>query len=158
MNGLPEQTHRQMPSLTPVQQAEPKYTPVRNMGLPAPLVQPAVVKKDEEVELFNQDMKDFYEGCKQWYSVIPTQIVDYYMSLGGFQSEDKQIAKAVAIATEKFIFDALVDAQAQGELAASSHSNNKTVSTITLEDVSRAFRSRGINIDRPDYVIEQNIN
>ncbi|KAL7717509.1 Transcription initiation factor TFIID subunit 10B [Entamoeba marina] len=115
-------------------------------------------QKDEQVEIFTPELKQFYENTQQWYSVIPREIAEHYMSLSGFQSEDKLIAKAVALATEKFIFDAITDAQAHNLTHLHSHASVKPVTTMTLEDVAAAFKERGIHIKRPDFVIEQTIN
>ncbi|BFU19261.1 hypothetical protein CL6EHI_105280 [Entamoeba histolytica] len=114
--------------------------------------------KEAPVEIFKPEMKQFHENCQIWYSVIPTEIVNHYMAMAGFQSQDKQIAKAVALATEKFMFEVITDAQAYGLTHLHSHSAIKPVTTMTLEDVASALKDRGINVKRPDFVVEQTIN
>ena len=80
------------------------------------------------------------------------------MSLAGFQSDDKQISKAVALATEKFIFDVITDAQAYSIFHMNTHQGIKPVKTMTLEDIASALKDRGININRPNFVVEQTNN
>ena len=80
------------------------------------------------------------------------------MSLSGFQSDDKQISKAVALATEKFIFDVITDAQAFALIHMNSHAAVKPSKTMTLEDIASALKQRGINVKRPDFVVEQTNN
>ena len=120
------------------------------------------VAKREEVE----QLLTFLDS---YTPAIPDELVRHYLSEAGFQTDDVRIERLIALAGQKFIADIANDAISYSRLrhaASQGGSRGRAASaaakagkiTLTTDDLEKALREYGVNLQKPKYFADAPAN
>ncbi|KAH9995369.1 transcription initiation factor TFIID 23-30kDa subunit-domain-containing protein, partial [Russula compacta] len=127
----------------------------------------------------DRSLVDFLLMLDDYEPLIPDEVTDYYLQRVGFDCQDARLKRLLALAAQKFVSDIAADAyqharirtnatggraranQGPGSsrvavvrfqsLTGFSYLQDKTRTTLTMEDLSAALSEYGINSRKPEF-------
>ena len=85
--------------------------------------------------------------------VIPDELMDYYLSTAGFQTDDPRIKRLLSLSVQKFVSDLATDALQFTKISQTSRGRTSKKMVLNAQDLSRALAEYGINATKPEYYI-----
>jgi len=100
-----------------------------------------------------EEIEEFIASLEDYSSIIPDEIVQYYLSKSGFICPDVRIKRLIALATQKFLTEIANDSLQYCKIRQSSARNKKQEKklVLTMEDLSQALKAYGVNLKKPEY-------
>ena len=119
---------------------------------------------DKSRTLDCEEVEKFLTTLSSYRPAIPDELVRYYLSRAGFQTDDVRLERLISLAAQKFIAEIAHDAISHCRLrqgASTSQSKKgapKDVKlTLTIDDLERALREYGVVLKKPPYFAD-NVN
>ncbi|KAI8076638.1 transcription initiation factor TFIID 23-30kDa subunit-domain-containing protein [Gilbertella persicaria] len=102
-----------------------------------------------------REMAELLITMDNYTSIIPDNVIEYYLNRTGFECDDARIKKLFAMAAQKFVADIATDAfqfnkvKQSGSRNTSKSKDKKTV--LSMEDLSSALAEHGVDAKKPEY-------
>ncbi|KAK8227829.1 transcription initiation factor TFIID 23-30kDa subunit-domain-containing protein [Phyllosticta paracitricarpa] len=104
-------------------------------------------------------LREFLGKMDDYAPIIPDAVTNYYLTLAGLPPPPEtppQLARLLALATQKFIADIAADAYQYSRIRSSNTTSNNPMgglgrTVLTMEDLGMAVGEYGVNVKRGEF-------